>query len=324
MFTSVTQPIILLKPSMPLFLSVCYYQSLIPVFLPYKFCLLKLIISASLMDTTATVTLIIILLIVIGVAAGAFAFPVYRRRQLDSRAFPEAWLAIIKDKLPVYTRMTTAQQLQLQQLITRFLHSKDIVGCAGLQITDEIRLTIATHACPLLLNRPSNEYAELRTILVYPSSFLVEHDFANEAGIVTAGSHALSGESWSNGRVVLAWDNVAHGVHDFSDGTNVVLHEFAHQLDHQSGITNGAPLLYSRTAYKNWARVFSEEFTQLQHAADSHIHTLIDQYGATDPAEFFAVVTETFYEKPYQLATHHAELFEELKMYYQVDPRDWQ
>ncbi len=276
------------------------------------------------MNITTSLTLIIILLIVIAVAVGAFVYPVYRRKQLDSRAFPEPWLAIVKDKLPVYAKLTAAQQLQLQQLITRFLHHKDIVGCAGLQITDEIRLTIAAHACLLLLNRPSTEYAELRTILVYPSSFLVEHDVHDEAGIVTAGRNALSGESWSNGRVILAWDNVAHGVHDFSDGYNVVLHEFAHQLDHQSGITNGAPLLYSGTAYKNWARVFSKEFAQLQHAADSHMHTLIDQYGATDPAEFFAVVTETFYEKPHQLAAHHAELFEELKMYYRVDPRDWQ
>ncbi len=276
------------------------------------------------MDTTATVTLIIILFIVLAVAAGAFVFPVYRRRRLDRHPFPDGWHAIVKDKLPIYTRMTAAQQLQLQQLITRFLHSKDIVGCAGLQITDEIRVTIATHACLLLLNRPSNEYGELRTILVYPSSFLVKHGTADAAGIVTAETHALSGESWSNGRVVLAWDNVAHGVHDFSDGHNVVLHEFAHQLDHQSGITNGAPLLYSRSAYTNWARVFSKEFAQLQYAADSHINTLINQYGATDPAEFFAVVTETFYEKPDQLATHHAELFEELKMYYQVDPREWQ
>jgi MtfA peptidase len=220
--------------------------------------------------------------------------------------------------------MTVVQQLQLQQLITRFLDRKNIIGCAGLQITDEIRLTIAAHACLLLLNRPSNEYAELRRILVYPSSFLVEHDVADDAGIVSAGRHVLSGESWSNGKVILAWDNVAHGVHDFSDGYNVVLHEFAHQLDHQSGVTNGAPLLHSRSAYQNWTRVFSEEFTQLQHASDSQINTLIDQYGATDPAEFFAVVTETFYEKPQQLANHHPELFEQLKTYYHVDPRDWQ
>jgi len=276
------------------------------------------------MDTTATITLIIILLIVIAVATGAFVYPVHRRRQLDSRVFPDAWLTIVTGKLPVYTKMTAAQQLQLQKLITRFLASKNIIGCAGLKVTDEIRLTIATHACLLLLNRPSNEYRELRTILVYPSSFLVKHDVHDEAGIVTTGRHVLSGESWSNGKVILAWDNVAHGVHDFSDGYNVVLHEFAHQLDHQSGITNGAPLLYSPTAYKNWARVFSEEFAQLQHATDSHLNTLIDQYGATDPAEFFAVVTETFYEKPQQLASHHPELFEELKLYYRVDPREWQ
>jgi MtfA peptidase len=275
------------------------------------------------MDTASIVTLIIILAIVVAVAAGAFLYPAYRRRQLDKRGFPDSWLAIVKDRLPIYMNMTAAQQLQLKQLITRFLAGRDIVGCAGLEITDEIRVTIAAHACLLLLNRPTDEYEGLRTVLVYPGSFRVERDVFNEAGIVTQGSHILSGESWSTGRIILSWDNVAHGVDDFSDGYNVVLHEFAHQLDHQSGVTNGAPVLSSRAAGKSWARVFSEEFAQLQQASENHLHTLIDQYGATDPAEFFAVVTETFYEKPQQLAARHPELFEQLKIYYQIDPRDW-
>lgn len=269
-------------------------------------------------------TLIALWLIVVGAAWFLFVYPRHRRRKLDATPFPPAWLAILRRNLSVYRSMWPDQQEQLRKLIMRFLHSKEFIGCAGQEINDEIRVTIAAHACLLLLNRPSHEYQDLRTILVYPSGFMVNHDHHDEFGLVTEEENFLSGESWSNGKVILSWDSVEHGIRNFRDGENVVLHEFAHQLDHESGITNGAPLLYSRGSYSNWARVFSTEFSALQRASDEERDTLIDQYGATDPAEFFAVVTETFYERPHELSRLHPELFEELKAYYRVDPREWQ
>ncbi len=276
------------------------------------------------MTLQTILTLAALWLIVVAVALLLFVYPRYRRRKLDADPFPPAWLAILRKNLSVYKAMWPDQQEQLRKLITRFLHSKDFVGCAGQAINDEIRVTIAAHACLLLLNRPSHEYQDLRTILVYPSGFMVNRDSHDEFGLVTEQKNFLSGESWSNGKVILAWDSVEHGIRNFRDGENVVLHEFAHQLDHESGITNGAPLLYSKGSYSNWARVFSAEFSALQKASDEERATLIDQYGATDPAEFFAVVTETFYERPHEMAQDHAELFAELKAYYQVDPREWQ
>jgi hypothetical protein len=269
-------------------------------------------------------TLLVLWLIVVAVVLLLFIYPRYRRKKIDTSPFPASWLKILRRSLPIYKTMWPDQQQQLRQLIKRFVDTKDFVGCAGQRIDDEVRVTIAAHACLLLLNRPSHEYQELRSVLVYPSTFKVKHDKHDEFGLVTAGEHFLIGESWSNGKVILAWDSVQQSVSNFADGQNVVLHEFAHQLDHESGTTNGAPLLYNKGAYGDWSRIFSDEFTHLQQASAAQQQTLIDAYGASNPAEFFAVVTETFYERPHALAARHAELFEALKFYYRVDPREWQ
>jgi MtfA peptidase len=276
------------------------------------------------MDQRSILILIGLWLIVVAVAARLFIYPRWRRKRLDASPFPAPWLSILRRNLPVYRAMWPDQQKQLRQLIVRFLDSKTFIGCAGQQITDEVRVTIAAHACLLLLNRPTHEYQALRSVLVYPSGFVVDRDDVDEAGVVSEDEHFLIGESWENGKVILAWDSVQHSVRNFADGENVVLHEFAHQLDHESGLTNGAPLLYQRGSYTRWAEVFSEEFERLRQDSDEERRTLIDEYGATNPAEFFAVVTETFYEQPHALAQQHAALFEQLKSYYRVDPREWQ
>lgn len=276
------------------------------------------------MDLKSILTLIVLWGFGIAVALMLFVYPRYRRKKLDAAPFPAPWLPILRRSLPIYKRMWPDQQRELRQLIKRFVDSKEFIGCQGQQIDDEIRVTIAAHACLLLVGRPSHEYPDLRSVLVYPTGFVVNHEHPDEFGLVNEGEHFLIGESWGNGKVILAWDSVQRSVHNFADGQNVVLHEFAHQLDHESGVTNGAPLLYNKGAYADWSRVFSEEFLRLQHDSAHHQHNLIDEYGATNPAEFFAVVTETFYERPYELAQRHASLFEELKSYYHVDPREWQ
>lgn len=276
------------------------------------------------MDLKSIIILIVLWLLVVAVAVALFVYPRYRRKKTDATPFPAPWLQILRRSLPIYKTMWPDQQRELRQLIKRFVDHKQFVGCAGQVIDDEVRITIAAHACLLLLNRPSHEYQDLRAVLVYPSGFRVQHDKHDEFGLVTKGEHFLIGESWSNGKVILAWDSVQQSVQNFADGQNVVLHEFAHQLDHESGITNGAPLLYNKGAYGDWARIFSAEFLHLQHASAAHQQTLIDAYGASNPAEFFAVVTETFYERPHDMAAQHAQLFDELKSYYRVDPREWQ
>jgi Mlc titration factor MtfA (ptsG expression regulator) len=247
----------------------------------------------------------------------------WRDQWLRSKPFPAAWLGILTTGLPVYASLSPEQQTRLRQLIQLFIARKRFYGCAGLAITDQMRVTIAAEACLLLLNKGWSVYPKLTSVLVYPTAFRVERDQHQSDGTVASGEHNLLGESWGNGRVILSWDDVENGVGDFSDGHNVVLHEFAHQLDAESGSTNGAPPL-RRNSYKSWATVFSENFENLKDRSLHRHKTVMDEYGTTNPAEFFAVATETFFEKPHQLYKQRPELYDELRVYYQLDPRSWQ
>jgi Mlc titration factor MtfA (ptsG expression regulator) len=256
--------------------------------------------------------------------AAALAWPGWRLKRALAQPLAPAFVAILAANIPVYGRMAPDLQQQLHKLVQRFLHQKKFVGCAGMEVDDTVRVTIAGQACLLLLNRPSRVYPALHTVLVYPSAFLVPRNHVDEAGVVTEGRQDLLGESWGDGRVVLSWDHVQHGARDWTDGQNVVLHEFAHQLDSESGSNNGAPYLGSQSSYRSWAAVLSRDFANLRADAMDQQQSVLDHYGATSPAEFFAVATETFFEKPHQMADVHPALFAEFLKYYRVDPRHWQ
>lgn len=254
----------------------------------------------------------------------ALWLPRWRLRRAINQPFPEQWVAILERNIQVYRHLPVALRLQLRKLILQFLHQKTFTGAGGLDITDEIRVTIAAEACMLVLNRASGVYPALRYIIVYPTAFIARHSQVDETGVAREQAHGLLGESWHNGKVILAWDSVLSGARNFVDGRNVVLHEFAHQLDSETGAANGAPLLAGASSYRSWAKILSGEFSALQDDIQHRRRSLLDHYGATHPAEFFAVATETFFEQPAQMAKHHAELFELLKAYYRVDPREWQ
>lgn len=255
--------------------------------------------------------------------AAAMMAPRWRLKRALAQPMPAAFIAILRRNVALYPRMAAPLQQQLHKLVQQFLHQKKFIGCEGQDIDDEVRVTIAGQACLLLLNRPSRVYPGLDTVLVYPSAFLVPRNQVDAAGVVTETRQDLLGESWGDGRVVLSWDHVLRGAHDGNDGQNVVLHEFAHQLDSESGSNNGAPYLGSRESYRSWSAVLSRDFAALRSDALYRQPSVLDHYGATSPAEFFAVATETFFEKPYQLAERHPALFTELGKYYRVDPRDW-
>jgi Mlc titration factor MtfA (ptsG expression regulator) len=249
--------------------------------------------------------------------------PRWQLRRALARPLPASALAILEQNIPIYSRMPADLQRQLRRLVAQFLHQKTFIGCDGLSVTEEMRLTIAGQACLLLLNRPSRVYPALRTILVYPGEFFVGRDEIGPGGVVTPTRNGLLGESWGDGRVVLAWEHVQRGALDWSDGQNVVLHEFAHQLDSERGAPNGAPFLGSHADYRSWAAVLSRDFANLRRDAIYRQPSVLDHYGASNPAEFFAVATETFFEKPWQMAGRHPELFGEFQKYYRVDPREW-
>ena len=244
-----------------------------------------------------------------------------RRRSLREAPVPSEWRAIVERNLPIFRRLPPDDQAELLGHVQVFLAEKHFEGCGGLELTDEITVTIAAQACLLLLHRDTDYYPRLRTILVYPTSYIAERERPTESGIWDdADEHRLGHTGQRLGAMVLAWDAAMHGAREPTDGHNLVLHEFAHQLDFEDDITDGTPALDTRAEYLAWARVMSEEFAALREAEAQGTPTLIDQYGAENPAEFFAVVTEAFFERPHALRRRHPELFQQLAAFYRQDP----
>jgi len=244
-----------------------------------------------------------------------------RWAKLRARPFPLEWVLILERNVSAYAALTADEKERLHQHINVFLHEKRFEGVEGLEITDEIRVTIAAQACLLILNRPTRYYPTLSSIIVYPRGYLVRGAQMRrpDGTIIEGDSHRL-GESWHRGNVVLSWDDVRHGAADADDGRNVALHEFAHQLDGEYLGVEGAPLLHDRGMYTAWARVLGAEYAKLVEDVDEQRRTMLGSYAATNPAEFFAVATELFFERPRQLKERHPELYEQLRLCYGQDP----
>src|SRR5262245_49946622 len=239
-----------------------------------------------------------------------------RRERLRARPFPEEWLAILSHNVPLYLRLPPALKERLRGHVQVLLAEKHFEGCGGLELDDEIRVTIAAHAALLMLGGEAHYYPRLASILVYPSTFVVER--AERSGpFTTEGKVPLLGESWRQGVVILAWDSALRGARGFGDGHNVILHEFAHQLDSEDGSGDGTPYLESRGQYAAWARAMGPEYERLREAPEDGV---LGEYAATNPAEFFAVATEVFFERPEALRLRHPKIYAELSRYYGLDP----
>jgi Mlc titration factor MtfA (ptsG expression regulator) len=242
------------------------------------------------------------------------------RQQAMAIPLPASWVRIIEKNVPPYNQLSQASRDRLHGCIQEFLFDKTFEGCGGLTLDDEMKVTIAAQACLLVMNKNVRCYPKLQTVLVYPSAYT-----AGKKGLIANRTDDRSirlGESWRTGLVVLAWDSVKQGAVNFADGRNVTIHEFAHQLDQEDGRADGAPVLDSRSAYSVWARVLSREYERLGNAKKRR-KSVLRSYGATHPAEFFAVASEAFFEKPKQMRKKHPDLFEELKKFYNVDPTSW-
>lgn len=242
-----------------------------------------------------------------------------RRAALRREPLSASARAIVERNVPWVAGLDVADRQELEGLVRVFLSEKSFEGCGGLVVTDEVRVTIAAHACRLLLHRETDFFPHVDAILVYPSAYRVPPE-EGEDGIVLEDDDELVGESWSNGIVVIAWDEVCASAERPGDGTNVVLHEFAHQLDAEDGAMNGTPDLRAHGDDARWARVLGDELDKLSRSLDAGRRTAIDPYAATDPAEFFAVVTEMFFEKPRTLKRRHPALYAELATFYRQDP----
>jgi len=233
------------------------------------------------------------------------------RAQVLAEPFPEAYRALIRARVPLSAYLTDEERSKLEALVRVFISEKNFEGAGGLELTDEMRVVIAARACLLLLHRvelDSPLYPDLASIVIYPSAYR-SHERKRDGYLVVEGDET-----------VLAWDSVLAGGANPADGHDVVLHEFAHQLDAEDGVMDGTPELDDGERYSAWSRVLGEEYAELRAAVERHQKTSIDPYGATNGPEFFAVVVEAFFEKPLQLERQHAELYAELAAFFRFDP----
>jgi Mlc titration factor MtfA (ptsG expression regulator) len=251
-----------------------------------------------------------------------FLFKGKRREALRGSPLSPELSSIVRRNVPYVARLSAEDQRELEGHIQVFLAEKSFEGCGGLELTDEIRVTIAAQACILLLHRETDYYPDLVSILVYPAAYIAKGHRRMDGPVVIQGDETRLGESWIRGVVILAWDDVKRGASNIHDGHNVVLHEFAHQLDAEDGYMDGAPDLGSRALYSAWAHALGPEYDELIRRLDAGKPTDIDAYAATNAAEFFAVVTEAFFERGARLKRKHPELYEALQGFYEQDPAD--
>jgi len=277
--------------------------------------------------------IVAIIAVALGVLAWLIAAPWWRARRRAVRMaepLPGNSVAAIDRNVPAVRSLPPPLRARLESLMSAFLAEKQFIGCNGLVVTDEIRSTIAALACLLVLGRRGH-YDELHSILVYPTAFWVEDEVEDEAGVVSQRRRVLSGEAWESSRIILSWEDVLEAARFPGEGYNVALHEFAHYLDAE-GLGLAAPLLQHPgekspdgpvRAIADWADDLSGEFESLFDAVDRGEYTFLDPYAAEDEAEFFAVATEDFFERPTELRTAHPRLYALLQEFYALDPASW-
>ena len=237
--------------------------------------------------------------------------------------FEEAWIDCLTQNLPLYSKLPNELKGMLHKKIGRFVSTTYFEGCADLELTDEMILTVAGQACLLVLQHNDPPYPNLKTVLLYPTTFSSSVDEIDIHGVETRRTLHRLGESWGNGTVILAWDSVLHGAKNIYDGHNVTFHEFAHQLDQENGRTDGIPIMENTQAYHTWGQVLGNGYQQLLNKSERGKKTAMDKYGTTNIAEFFAVATEAFLEKPRQLKKNQPDIYRELQSYYRIDPAHW-
>lgn len=250
-------------------------------------------------------------------------FSKQRRLKIMEEPFPSEWEAIIRRNMVHYSMLGDDEQMRLQRLIQIFMAEKSWEGCGGLELTDEIRVTISAQACLLILNLPHNYFDNVETILVYPSEMMLPErkpGFFETVLEPLQPELPISGQAFRQGPVILAWDTALDQGRHSKAGSNVVYHEFAHKLDMQDGAADGTPRLRDREEYRDWVKTCSREYLRLIQDVEKGRRTFLDEYGATDEAEFFAVATEQFFCKPAQMIKSAPELYRVLKTFYRQDP----
>lgn len=244
-----------------------------------------------------------------------------KRRWIKRKPFPERWHGLLKKHVPVYHKLPDRHKEVLKSRIVIFLNEKLFEGCGGLVLTDQIKIVIASYACVLILREPSDYYPDLQSILVYPDEYIAPVNEESD-GIVTEGTEARKGEYWNLGTIVLSWRDIRDNIYGRKRGQNLIYHEFAHQLDHRYGLTAGIDEQGKIHRDDRWTQTLAKAYRRLRYPKRGRT-SVLDSYGATNPAEFFSVATEAFFESPVRLQNEQPEVYELLKSFYGLDPSEW-
>ena len=275
---------------------------------------------------------------ILGLLIGGPLWMRKHRQRTGRHPFPAPWRRLLQRRFPLYNHLPPPLQRRLEAFVQVFVAEKPLIGCQGLTVSDDMRVLIAAQAClPVLAlhgeGSHPHPYPDLRQVLLYPSSFVVEAKHHQPGGVVSEGREERLGESWQEGIVVLSWPDAQSGAlsgqwghpssADAVPGHNVVMHEFAHQLDQATGPANGAPALHRGQSAETWAQVFKRAYEDLRWLVDAGEPTLIDPYGASAPEEFFAVATETFFMQPRAMAQQHVALYAQMQQFFRLNPVNW-
>ena len=251
-----------------------------------------------------------------------FGFKRRRRQRIHAEAIPLAWVDAIERHVAHWRGLDEDQRTELLRIVQVLLAEKEFVGAGGLELTEPMAAVIAAQAAVLLLGRDHDYYPRLRSVVVYPRGYTATVQREGLTGLAQEVDERRLGESWHAGTVVLAWSSVVDGAADDDDGHNVVFHEFAHQLDSENPRSDGAPVLRGRGAYGTWAQHMGDAYRTLLDELERYGASMLGDYAATNAAEFFAVVTEFFFERPGALRHKHPELYALLVEFYGQDPAD--
>ena len=248
-----------------------------------------------------------------------------RRKKILVTPFPNEWERHIQNNIQYYQHLNNKEKKRLQDLIQIFIAEKHWLGCNSLELTDEIRVMIAAHACLMILALPNDYYRNVKSIYVYPTTIFSPESSIGHFEVSTSpveGPMPILGEAHHSGPVILVWDAVKRETRHPEHGHNVVYHEFAHKLDMLDDSADGTPPLTTPEEYQRWIEVCSKEYLELCDKVEHGKPTFFDRYAATNESEFFAVMTEHFFCKPEKMKRHHPKLYQVLQDFYRQDPAE--
>jgi MtfA peptidase len=248
----------------------------------------------------------------------------WRRGRVAQEPFPARWRTIVRQRVALVARLPPNLQQQLRQRMQVFMAEVPFLGCDGLAVTEEMRVVVAAQACLLLIGRGQPAFDGLRHVLLYPAPFVVNRQNVDAVGLHSTERQVLAGESWGQGQVILSWPDCLEGAAHPHDGRNVVIHEFAHQLDQANGDANGAPP--AALGQPDWSRVWSQAYAHISRGfydLPAGQTPLFDDYALSAPAEFFASACEVFFERGADLRQLHPALYAQLAGFFRVDTAQW-